>query len=76
MVKNSKSNPKFLMEEKSSKIGKRNEKIAKNKDVVQNSVMDEKVVQNIVMDEKVVQNIVMGAKIDPNVVMDLSVFFW
>ena len=58
-----KINSKVLMEEKSWKTLKSNQKV----------VMDEELVQNGVMDEKIVKNFVMGAKIDPKVVMDLSV---
>ena len=57
-------NPKILMDGKSWKTWKSNQKI----------VMDEELVQQVVMDEELVQNVVMDAKIDPRVVMDLSAF--
>ena len=49
---------------KVGKLGKGNQKI----------VMNEELVQNGVMNEKFVKNFVMNAKIDPKVVMDLSIF--
>ena len=49
------STPKILMDEKSWKTWKSNQKI----------VTDEELVLNVVMDGKFVKNFVMGAKIDP-----------
>ena len=65
-----KINLQILMDERSWKTWKSNQKSVMNEEVVQNSVMNEEVVQNGVMDGKFVMN----AKIDPMVVMDLSIF--
>ena len=75
-------NRKILMDEKSRKTLKSNQKIVMDEELVQNGVMDEELVQNGVMDEELVQNgvmdeefvknFVMDAKIDPKVVLDLS----
>ena len=59
---NEKINPKILMDEKSWKIWKRNQKI----------VMNEELAQNGVMNEKFVKNFVMNATIDAKVVIDVS----
>ena len=59
-----KFNPKIVTDEKSWKTWKRNQKIAKNEELVQNNVMNENFVKNFVM----------NVKIDPKVVMDLSIF--
>ena len=59
---------------KVGKLGKSNQKIVINEELVQNGVMNEELVQNGVMDGKFVKNFVMNAIIDPKVVMDLSTF--
>ena len=58
------SKTKILMDEKSWRTWKSNQKI----------VMDEELDQNGVMNEEFVKNFVMNAKIDEKVVMDLSIF--
>ena len=58
-----KINPKILMDEKSWKTWKSNQKIVMNEESVQNGAMDEKIVKKFVKD----------AKIDPKVVMELSI---
>ena len=55
----SKVNPKILMDEKSWKTWKNNQKIVMNEELVQNVVMDEELIQHIVMDEELIQNGVM-----------------
>ena len=68
-----KINPKILMDEKSWKIWKRNQKIVMDEELVENVVMDEELVQNVVMDEKFVQNFGMDVNINLQFVMDLSI---
>ena len=60
-----KINPKILMDEKSWKTWKSNQKIAMDEELVQNDMMNEELVQNGVMNEKFVENFVMDAKLDP-----------
>ena len=54
------------------KIGKSNQEVVMDEELVQNVVMDEELVQNGVMNETIVKNFVMNSKIDPKVVMDPS----
>ena len=63
-------NPKILMNEKSWKTWKSNQKIVMDEELVQNIVMDEELVQNIVMDEELVHDVVMDELCDG----DLSMF--
>ena len=65
-----KSNLEILMEEKSWKTWKGNEKIVIDKKMVHNVVMDEELVQMILMDEELIQKIVMDEELIQNGVMD------
>ena len=66
-----KLNPKkILMDEKSWKTWKSNQKIVMDEELVQNVVMDEALVRNIVMDEALVRNTVMNEELIQNGVMD------
>ena len=69
-----KINSKILIDEKSWRTWKRNQKMVMDEELEQNSVMDEKLVQNGVMDGRFVKNFVINAKFNPKVVMDLSIF--
>ena len=69
-----KINPKILMDERSWKTWRRNQKIVIDEELVQTDVMDAKLVQNGVMDGKFVKNFEIDANIDPKLVMDLSKF--
>ena len=49
---------------KVGKLGKSNQNVVMDEELVQKIVMDEELVQDVVMDEKIVTNPVMSAKLD------------